>query len=208
MLIISTIRQIVNSVENSWPGSNQGDTWRRKPSGYLAGSSLSNMSYGRNRTAGHRKSAILAPYDSNEPEFIPSRHPSPCLGSVDVTPWRTGLDFPDCHYITVSSPAGGVGGFRSVNFNAFRIRRASGQPPLTPRRSGRSSMGGKSGVSSSFRARMMNCRVGKGRPAGSIELRVSPSPSKIPYGGFSPVRLHGKSGVGNPVSVHHSCPES
>ena len=36
---------------------------------------------------------------------------------------------------------------------------------------------------------MMNCRVGKGRPAGLIELRVSPSPSKIPYGGFSPVRL-------------------
>ena len=35
----------------------------------------------------------------------------------------------------------------------------------------------------------MLCRVGKGRPAGSIELRVSPSPSKIPYGGFSPVRL-------------------
>ena len=35
----------------------------------------------------------------------------------------------------------------------------------------------------------MPCRVGKGRPAGSIELRVSPSPSKIPYGGFSPVRL-------------------
>ena len=34
-----------------------------------------------------------------------------------------------------------------------------------------------------------HCRVGKGRPAGSIELRVSPSPSKIPYGGFSPVRL-------------------
>ncbi len=32
-------------------------------------------------------------------------------------------------------------------------------------------------------------RVGKGRAAGSIELRVSPSPSKIPYGGFSPVRL-------------------
>ena len=30
-----------------------------------------------------------------------------------------------------------------------------------------------------------SCRVGKGRPAGSIELRVSPSPSKIPYGGFS-----------------------
>src|SRR5208283_5794218 len=37
--------------------------------------------------------------------------------------------------------------------------------------------------------RKKNCRVGKGRPAGSIELRVSPSPSKIPYGGFSPVRL-------------------
>src|SRR5271165_6076794 len=36
---------------------------------------------------------------------------------------------------------------------------------------------------------LMNCRVGKGRPASSIELRVSPSPSKIPYGGFSPVRL-------------------
>ena len=27
------------------------------------------------------------------------------------------------------------------------------------------------------RAIMMHCRVGKGRPAGSIELRVSPSPS-------------------------------
>ena len=64
----------------------------------------------------------------------------PCLGSVNVTPWRTRLDFPDCHYITVSSPSGGVGGFKSVNFNAFRTRRASGQPPLTPRRSGRSSM--------------------------------------------------------------------
>ena len=35
----------------------------------------------------------------------------------------------------------------------------------------------------------VSCRVGKGRPAGSIEPRVSPSPSKIPYGGFSPVRL-------------------
>ena len=34
-----------------------------------------------------------------------------------------------------------------------------------------------------------DCRVGKGRPVGSIEFRVSPSPSKIPYGGFSPVRL-------------------
>src|SRR5271166_561200 len=64
---------------------------------------------------------------------------NPCLGSVDVTPWRTRLDFPDCHYITVSSPSGGDGGFRSVNFSAFRTRHASGQPPLTPRRSGRSS---------------------------------------------------------------------
>ena len=49
--------------------------------------------------------------------------------------------------------------------------------------------GGKSGFSSSFLPEKTNCRVGKGRPAGSIELRVSPSPSKIPYGGFSPVRL-------------------
>ena len=51
---------------------------------------------------------------------------SPCLGSVDVTPWRTRLDFPDCHYITVSSPSGGVGGFKSVNFNAFRTRARPG----------------------------------------------------------------------------------
>ena len=36
-------------------------------------------------------------------------------------------------------PLGGVGGFKSVSFNAFRTRRL-GQPPLTPRRSGRSSM--------------------------------------------------------------------
>ena len=35
----------------------------------------------------------------------------------------------------------------------------------------------------------MHYRVGKGRPADWIELRVSPSPSKTPYGGFSPVRL-------------------
>src|SRR5208337_1275658 len=48
---------------------------------------------------------------------------------------------------------------------------------------------GKSGVSSPFLPEKTICRVGKGRPAGSIELRVSPSPSKIPYGGFSPVRL-------------------
>ena len=51
---------------------------------------------------------------------------SPCLGPVDVTPWRTRLDFPDCHYITVSSPSGGVGGFRSVSFNAFRTRARPG----------------------------------------------------------------------------------
>ena len=36
---------------------------------------------------------------------------------------------------------------------------------------------------------VLRSREGKGRPAGLIELRVSPSPSKIPYGGFSPVRL-------------------
>ena len=45
---------------------------------------------------------------------------------------------------------------------------------------------GRAGITTSTGNR---CRVGKGRPAGSIELRVSPSPSKIPYGGFSPVRL-------------------
>ena len=61
------------------------------------------------------------------------RGSSPCLGSVDVTPWRTRLDFPDCHYITVSSPSGGVGGFKSVNFNAFRTRRvrAASTDPAT-----------------------------------------------------------------------------
>ena len=31
---------------------------------------------------------------------------------------------------------------------------------------------------------MMNCRVGKGRPAGSIELRVSPPPLKFRTVGF------------------------
>ena len=46
-----------------------------------------------------------------------------------------------------------------------------------------------SGFLLSLRLCKNQCRVGKGRPAGSIELRVSPSPSKIPYGGFSPVRL-------------------
>ena len=39
------------------------------------------------------------------------------------------------------------------------------------------------------RAKDNRCRVGEGRPASSIELRVSPSASRIPYGGFSPVRL-------------------
>src|SRR5271157_3157643 len=71
---------------------------------------------------------------------LESPEASPCLGSVDVTPWQVRLEFPDCHYITVSSPLRGVGGFNSVSFRAFRTRRASGQPPLTPRRSGRSSM--------------------------------------------------------------------
>jgi hypothetical protein len=44
-------------------------------------------------------------------------------------------------------------------------------------------------ISPHFVSFAWRCRVGKGRPAGSSELRVSPSPSKIPYGGFSPVRL-------------------
>jgi len=50
-------------------------------------------------------------------------------------------------------------------------------------------LGGYSGYSVSVQFKKLNCRVGKGRPSGSIEFRVSPSPSKIPYGGFSPVRL-------------------
>ena len=51
------------------------------------------------------------------------------------------------------------------------------------------SVGALGGNPQSDPARLLPRRVGKGRPAGSIELRVSPSPSKIPYGGFSPVRL-------------------
>src|SRR5512135_2560981 len=43
------------------------------------------------------------------------------------------------HYITVSSPSGGYGGLSSTSFSAFSTRRASGQPPLTPRRAGCSS---------------------------------------------------------------------
>src|SRR5512135_355126 len=43
------------------------------------------------------------------------------------------------HYITVSSPSGGSGGLSSTSFSAFSTRRASGQPPLTPRRAGCSS---------------------------------------------------------------------
>ena len=63
-----------------------------------------------------------------------------------------------------------------------RLRRG----PLSPRgtvrrRPDRSSI--------NHRSSRLGSRVGKGRPAGSSELRVSPSPSKIPYGGFSPVRL-------------------
>jgi hypothetical protein len=61
---------------------------------------------------------------------------SPCLGCVDVSRCSVMADFRDCHYIIVFSPSGGVGGFRSVTFNALSTRRASGQPPLTPRRSG------------------------------------------------------------------------
>src|SRR5271157_289940 len=88
----------------------------------------------------HRGPCLKALGSSSEMGTLPREDASPCLGSVDVTPWRTRLEFPDCHYIRVSSPSGGVSGFRSVNFNAFRTRRASGQPPLTPRRSGRSSV--------------------------------------------------------------------
>jgi hypothetical protein len=63
---------------------------------------------------------------------------SPCLGWVDVSPCRVWVDFLDCHYITVFSPLGWVSGFGSVTFNALSTRKASGQPPLTPRRSVRS----------------------------------------------------------------------
>ena len=48
------------------------------------------------------------------------KHTSPCLGFLDVTPLRARLEFSHCHYITVASPSGGVGGFNSVSFNAFR----------------------------------------------------------------------------------------
>ena len=39
-------------------------------------------------------------------------------------------------YITVSSPSGGAGGRWSTSFSAFKTNRASGQPPVIPRRSG------------------------------------------------------------------------
>jgi hypothetical protein len=61
---------------------------------------------------------------------------SPCLGWRDVSPCGATVEFWISHYMTVFCPSGGTGGFRSVNFNAFKTRRASGQPPLTPRRSG------------------------------------------------------------------------
>ena len=64
---------------------------------------------------------------------------APCLGCLDVTPWQARLEFSDCHYITVSSPSGGVGGFNSVSFRAFRTRRVRAAS-ADPRRSGRSSM--------------------------------------------------------------------
>src|SRR5271157_256980 len=60
-----------------------------------------------------------------------------------------------------------------------RTDRPEPGPRIHPTPSGRAPKDGSRALS----------RVGKGRPAGSIELRVSPSPSKIPYGGFSPVRL-------------------
>src|SRR5512135_584341 len=52
---------------------------------------------------------------------------------------RDGQEFSISHYITVSSPSGGSGGLSSTSFSAFSTRRASGQPPLTPRRAGCSS---------------------------------------------------------------------
>ena len=47
---------------------------------------------------------------------------------------------------------------------------------------------GDLGVRPSFKFQVNLSRVGKGSIC-PIQLRVSPSPSKIPYGGFSPVRL-------------------
>ncbi len=57
---------------------------------------------------------------------------SPCLGWPDVTPCGATTDFSISHYITVSSPSGGVGGRWAMRFNAFRTNRASGHPPATP----------------------------------------------------------------------------
>ena len=57
------------------------------------------------------------------------RRTSPCLGFVDVSPWRVRVEFSDCHYITVFSPAGGAGGFSSVKLQCLqdpsRVRAAS-----------------------------------------------------------------------------------
>ena len=60
------------------------------------------------------------------------RIPECTWGRLYIPP-PDGQDFPDCHYITVSSPSGGVGGFKSVNFNAFRTRRvrAASADPAT-----------------------------------------------------------------------------
>ncbi len=44
---------------------------------------------------------------------------SPCLGCLDVTPLWARLEFPDCHYMTVAFPSGGVGGFNSVGFSGM-----------------------------------------------------------------------------------------
>ena len=59
-----------------------------------------------------------------------------CLGWRNVTPCGARVRFSISHYITVSSPSGGVGGRWSTSFSALRTRRASGQPPAIPRRSG------------------------------------------------------------------------
>ena len=79
---------------------------------------------------------ILNRPDPAETPLAQARTTSPCLGSVALSPCGARGDFSDCHYITVFSFSGGAGGLSSVNPNAFKTRRASGQPPLTPCRSG------------------------------------------------------------------------
>jgi len=61
---------------------------------------------------------------------------SPCLGYVDVTRCGARTEFSISHYNVVSSPSNGDGGRRSTTFIALSAFRASGQPPVTPRRMG------------------------------------------------------------------------